>query len=171
MARWTTYVIRGESFSSWILIDSGNDVDGRMATVAEKVRTRFGPIDFVLGNLRPFGITNPLYITGGGHYWLCLTPEQMRRFHEMKEDWITLTPPGVAEVCSIAGARYFLPYAHSWVDFGQIPEGDEARLAAELEQEITRVGAGTQVLSWKVGDQLRVRGARNFDFAAPMLGA
>jgi glyoxylase-like metal-dependent hydrolase (beta-lactamase superfamily II) len=164
-----TYVLRSEHFSAWVLIDSGNDIEGRMASVAEEVRARFGSVDYVFSNFRPFGITHPFYITGSGHYWLSLTPDQMRRFHEMKDDFITLAPPGIAEVCAAAGARYVLPYAHWWAELGQFPDEHEARLSGDLAQELADRGAATKVLSWKIGDQLRVRPGRDPDFAGPVL--
>lgn len=160
-----TYFLRSPEFSAWVLIDSGNDVEGRMASVAEEVRARFGSVDYVFSNFRPFGITTPMYITGAGHYWLSLTADQMRRFHGMKDDFITLAPPGIAEVCAAAGARHVLPYAHWWADLGQFPDEHEARLSADLVRELAQRGAATKVLSWKIGDQLRIRPARDPDFA------
>jgi len=162
-----TYVVRCDGFCSWTLIDSGDDAAGCMASVAEEVRSRFGPIDFLLSNLRPFGIRSPFYITGSGHYWLSLTTDQMQRFHLMRNHCVTLGPPGVAKVCSIVGARYFLPYAHWWGELGEPPQDDEVGLVGQLIEELKHVGADTRILSWKIGDQLRVRRNGQFDFVGP----
>jgi L-ascorbate metabolism protein UlaG (beta-lactamase superfamily) len=163
-----TYVIRGDRFSSWFLIDSGNDAAGNMAAVAHEVRSRFDRIDFLLSNLRPFSLVSPLYITGAGHYWLALTADQMQRFHSMNADCITLSPAGVAEVCRIARARYFLPYAHWWAELGEPPAEEERVLLVQLAEQVARIGGDTRILEWKIGDQVRVGDARSVDLAGPV---
>src|SRR5262249_24326176 len=47
-----TYVVRHASYTSWFLIDSGNDWMGRMVEVAGEVKSRFGCIDLLLSNLK-----------------------------------------------------------------------------------------------------------------------
>ena len=146
-----TYVIRHESYTSWILIDSGNDWAGRMAEVALEVRARFGVIDFLISNLRDFNISTPMYITGG-HYWLSLTPDQLRRFASMANDLITLGPKGVAEICHIVGARTFLPYAHWWGEIGENPGQEERFLMEQLGVCLSEFGAPTRIVPWRIGD-------------------
>jgi L-ascorbate metabolism protein UlaG (beta-lactamase superfamily) len=149
-----TYVVRHESYTSWLLVDSGNDCTGRMTEVAWQVRARFGHIDHVLSNLREFSLHTPLYITGG-HYWLSLSPDQLRRFAAMGKDVITLGPRGVAEICKIVGARRALPYAHWWSAPFDDPSERERELSAELQRELTRLGAPTTVRPWRIGDSER----------------
>jgi L-ascorbate metabolism protein UlaG (beta-lactamase superfamily) len=155
-----TYVVRHDSFTSWLLVDSGNDHAGTMREVARDVRKRFGPIDLLLSNLREFAVGSTSYITGGGHYWLALTPAQMRRFSSMASDVLTLGPAGVAEVCAIAGARTFLPYAHEWNDVGAPPSADELQLLSQLESALARAGAPTRIHRWRIGETCAPSGAR-----------
>jgi L-ascorbate metabolism protein UlaG (beta-lactamase superfamily) len=147
-----TYLVRTEAFRAWFLIDSGADATGGMDEVARHVRERFGGVDLLLSNLRRFGegsgSANPFYISPGGQYWLALTPDQMRRFPSMKA-CLTLGPDGVAEICRITRARYFLPYAHWWSEPGTVDPDEPAALAA-LVRHLGR--SRTKVLQWSVGD-------------------
>lgn len=153
-----TYVIASSQFTSWFLIDSGSDSRGSMIDVAKYVRDTFGRIDFMLSNLRPFHIANPLYINGGLN-WLTLSPDQLRAFDDMKAHCITLGPTGVAEICKIVRANYYLPYAHWFGEIGR--EGDvgadtpgqsEVGLLKELADCLNRLGAGTRIVPWRIGD-------------------
>ena len=146
-----TYVVRHKSYTSWFLIDSGNDWAGSMAQVAHEAKSRFGRIDLLLSNLREFPIYTPQYITGG-HYWLALTPDQLRRFTSMANDVITLGPGGVAEVCHIVQARKFLPYAHWWGEIGAPPDPQERFLIDQLRSSLADLGATTEIVPWCIGD-------------------
>jgi L-ascorbate metabolism protein UlaG (beta-lactamase superfamily) len=147
-----TYVVRHADYTSWFLADAGRDWDGDMREVAEDVRRRFGPIDWVISNFGEFRPYRPDYITGG-HYWLSLTADQLKRFSDMADDVLTLGPQGVAEVCRIVGARCVLPYAHWWADLDTAPEG-ESDLIETVTQELAAFGAGTTVVPWRIGQQL-----------------
>jgi L-ascorbate metabolism protein UlaG (beta-lactamase superfamily) len=151
-----TWVIRQESCTAWIVIDSGDDWAGRMADVAVEVECRFGAVDVLLSNLRPFPIADPLYITGG-HYWLALTPEQLRRFASMSRDVVTLAPGGVAQLCDLAAVRQFLPYAHWWRDVGAPPDAEERELVARLRANLADRGVATEVIPWTVGSTYLAR--------------
>ena len=145
-----TYYLKTASYSSWFLIDSGDDVSGRMSEVAEHVSSRLGGVDFLLSNLRMFsvgsGVGSPWYITGSGHYWLALAARQAAVLPSIR-DSITLGPQGVAEVARVARAKTFLPYAHWWCPLGETPRDD-----AELS-ELRRFAAPTLDLrSWAIGD-------------------
>ncbi len=146
-----TYVVRHMSYTSWFLIDSGNDWAGTMAEVAHEVKVRFGSIDLLLSNLREFPIYTPKYITGG-HYWLALTPDQLRRFKSMAKDVITLGPKGVAEICQIVQARKFLPYAHLWGELGAPPDPQERLLTEQLRSSLAGLSATTEIVPWNIGD-------------------
>jgi L-ascorbate metabolism protein UlaG (beta-lactamase superfamily) len=145
-----TYVVRHDSYTSWFLIDSGNDWMGRMAQVAHEVRARFGRVDLLMSNLNEFPVSTPMYITGG-HYWLALTPDQLRSFTSMANDVITLGPGGVAEVCHIVQARKFLPYAHWWGEIGK-PLDQEPFLTEQLRSRLADLGATTKIIPWSIGD-------------------
>jgi len=146
-----TYVIRTDSYTSWFLIDSGSDWSGCMTQVAHEVKTRFGHVDLLLSNLREFALYHPLYISGG-HYWLSLTPDQLRRFTAMAKDVITLGPRGVAEICHIVQAREVAGYAHWWGEIGESPDPREGPLTEQLRSHLAGFGAATKILPWTIGD-------------------
>jgi protein-L-isoaspartate(D-aspartate) O-methyltransferase len=147
-----TYVVRHDTYTSWFLVDSGNDLAGCMANVARDVAARFGGVDLLISNLREFSPYTPLYITGAGHYWLALTPDQMRRFSLMRNDVLTLGPGGVAEVCELASAREFLPYAHWWGEPGALAGSDERSLLDQLSAGLVARAAGTVIRPWRIGE-------------------
>ncbi|MGP0058665.1 MAG: MBL fold metallo-hydrolase [Beijerinckiaceae bacterium] len=146
-----TYLIRTSHYTSWFLIDSGADALGSMTEVAERVRAKFGPVDFVLSNLRRFYVQSPIYINGGFN-WLTLSPLQLLNFVSMRDHCITLGPRGVAEVCKIVDATYYLPYAHWWSDVGSPGEG-EGDLLAELRACLSEIHARTSIVEWNIGDR------------------
>ena len=159
-----TYLLRTEYYTSWFLIDSGNDAIGTMVEVATYVRNKFGTLDFLLSNLREFHLYTPFYITGGS-YWLSLSPRQMRDFPSMKNHCITLGPEGVAEIARIVGARYYLPYAHWWNCLGQRGE-EELNLLDRLEQAIKHLGCSTAIVPWAIGDGFVSTRIEQFDIAS-----
>jgi L-ascorbate metabolism protein UlaG (beta-lactamase superfamily) len=145
-----TYLVRHDSYTSWFLVDSGNDCTGSMAQVAHEVKARFGAIDVLLSNLREFALYQPLAITGG-HYWLALTPDQIRRFASISDDVITLGPHGVAEICAIVQARCFLPYAHWWDEIGAHPPHEESCIE-QLHSTLRERRTATTIVPWRIGD-------------------
>jgi L-ascorbate metabolism protein UlaG (beta-lactamase superfamily) len=147
-----TYVVETSEYVAWLLVDSGNDPMGTMAEVAERVRSKFGRVDLLLSNLNVFSAAgNPYYITGEGHYWLCLTESQMSRFVTLSESGITLGPAGVAEIARIVNARAFLPYAHWWSDLGTEPNRDAEQVAV-LAEVADQLRARNEIWRWNIGD-------------------
>jgi hypothetical protein len=148
-----TYHVRTEHSSCWVIIDSGDDVAGKLSSVAAYIRDELGPPDAVLSNLLPFpvgqGVGNPMYIAGSGQCWLSLNPEQMKRFPSMS-DCTTVGVEGAAELCRISRSRYMVPYAHWWHPLGT-PVREDRSLTRQLAQELTN--SPTQILSWCVGDR------------------
>jgi hypothetical protein len=159
-----TYLLRTDYYTSWFLIDSGNDAMGTMAEVAADVQKKFGTVDILLSNLRKFSLFSPLYITGGS-YWLSLSPEQMRNFPSMKNHCITLGVEGVAEIAQIVKARYFLPYAHWWNCLGKQGGQEELDLLSRLEQAMKDLGCPTVIVPWRIGDGYVSTGIQHFDIA------
>lgn len=158
----STYVVKSPAFTSWFLVDSGNEADGSMRDVAREVRQKFGPIDFLLSNLRYFAPTSVSYVTGGT-YWLSLTADQVQRFATMARESLTLGTDGVAEICEITEARHFLPYAHWWGRLGDLPKDPEANMMAKLREELARRRAATRLIEWKLGDLLSVGGPEGYE--------
>ena len=145
-----TYVIKTEDYTSWFLIDSGNDAQGKMAEVATYVKEKFGQIDFLLSNLRIFTPHNPFYITGG-HYWLSLSAQQMKKFPQMQHHQLTLGAKGVAEIAQIVNARYYLPYAHWWSELSTTTEAEKLELL-QLQMALQEMNCSTEIVPWSVGD-------------------
>jgi L-ascorbate metabolism protein UlaG (beta-lactamase superfamily) len=154
-----TYAIETADYTSWFLIDTGADRRGSMIDVARAVVERLGPIDLVMGNLGVFRPSSPRYITAGGHYWLALTADQLRRFASMRDHALTLGPAGIAHVCRTVRAARFLPYANWWGPLGgagaiaaDAAAGEEARQLGVLSEHLGALGARTEVVPWRIGD-------------------
>ena len=128
-----------------------------MIELAHWVGREFGGVDFLASNLRPFRVgsqrRSPDYITGLGHYWWCLSPDQMMRFDSFVGELLTLGPRGVADASDAAKARNVLPYAHWWREPGQHDELED-QLCDELE---LHVGDSARVLRWDIGDAISAR--------------
>jgi len=151
-----TYAVQTSDYTSWFLIDSGDDALGCMTEVAERVRRTIGKVDFVLSNLGQFYIKSPLYINCGLN-WLTLSPRHICDLRSMRDHVVTLGPAGVARVCEIAGARFYLPYAHWWGEPGctgtgasDIPGQSEADLLVELAALLAN--GDTRIVPWNIGD-------------------
>ncbi|HEY7160819.1 MAG TPA: MBL fold metallo-hydrolase [Acidobacteriota bacterium] len=150
-----SYFFRTPNFSAFCLIDSGSDADGSMIEVAESLKQQFGSVDVILSNLQKFyvgvGCGNPFYVTGGGFYWLSLTPDQIARFPQMSDHLLTLGPEGVAEICQITNAKTFLPYSHLWSEIGTSPPREDSMLQA-LNRVPGMSGSKTEIVNWRIGD-------------------
>ena len=159
-----TYLLRTEHYTSWFLIDSGNDATGKMAEVSAYVQKKFGTVDILLSNLRTFSLWTPSYITGGS-YWLSLSSKQMRNFPSMKNHCITLGVEGVAEIAQIVNARYFLPYAHWWNCLGKQGGQEELDLISKLKQAMKDLNCSTTIVPWNIGDGYVSKGVKKFGIA------
>jgi hypothetical protein len=126
-----------------------------MIEVAESLKQQFGSVDVILSNLQKFyvgvGCGNPFYVTGGGFYWLSLTPDQIARFPQMSDHLLTLGPEGVAEICQITNAKTFLPYSHLWSEIGTSPPREDSMLQA-LNRVPGMSGSKTEIVNWRIGD-------------------
>jgi L-ascorbate metabolism protein UlaG (beta-lactamase superfamily) len=160
-----TYFVRTPQLGAWVLIDSGNDHLGKMVEVAEQVARVHGAPDLLLSNLRRFavggGSSNPFYVQGNGEYWLSLAPAQMHRFSQMNGDVLTLGPSGVAEVCRVAQAREFLPYASWWLPLAEA-DPEEQQLCGQLAAGLEAHSARTRIGRWTVGDGYLARPGGGF---------
>ena len=155
------YRFTTEDFSCLVLADSGADPAGDMARVVGESSRKRGPVDVVLAcqgeYFSPFS-------GGQGHDWAALPWSRLRECHQAfrqkRLPSVTAGPVGLADVCSAARARYFLPYANGFEGPGQ-PITDvgwgggglsEARRSEQLRQLLRRAGAMTRVLGWNPGD-------------------
>jgi hypothetical protein len=159
-----TYFIRTDQYSCWCLIDSGDDPLGSASEVARHVNDRFGGVDLLLCNLREFYPLNPMYI-GAGTYWLSLLPDQMENFGALENECLSLGPQGAAEVCRVANARKYLPYAHLWSNIGERPQA-EPELLADLKRAFEERDCATQIVPWRIGQGYVATRPGRFELAA-----
>jgi hypothetical protein len=151
-----TYLLRTPYYSSWFLIDAGNDPMGSMRNVAGYVKQKFGGVDQVLSNFLSLSynsIGTDLSGWGADIVGNLLSNPQIFSVTNKKEGFhlATLGAQGVAEICAIVGAKACLPYAHSWAEPGQCSRSDES-LIKDVIAELKKVGCSTQVIPWKIGD-------------------
>jgi hypothetical protein len=123
-----------------------------MVELGHLVRQQFGGVDYLASNLRPFQVGAsggaPDYITGQGHYWWCLSPDQMMRFESLVGELLTLGPKGVADVARAANARLILPYAHWW----RVPRAADEEEMMLIRELAANSKGGASVRRWAVGD-------------------
>ncbi|MEL6930851.1 MAG: hypothetical protein AAFO95_19805, partial [Cyanobacteria bacterium J06600_6] len=154
-----TYLLRTEDYSSWFLIDSGNDPLGRTAEVAAYVKQKFGGVDWILSNFQSLSynsIGSDISSWGADIIGTLMSNPQMLAVMDRAGggELSTLGAAGVAEVCHLAGAKACLPYAHSWAELGQYAEKDESLIMA-VAQELQQLNCSTEVIPWRIGDGYR----------------
>jgi L-ascorbate metabolism protein UlaG (beta-lactamase superfamily) len=151
-----TYLLRTPYYSSWFLVDAGNDPMGEMRDVAQYVKQKFGSVDQVLSNFLSLSynsIGTDLSGWGADILGNLLSNPQIFAVTNKQEGFhlSTLGAGGVAEICAIVDAKACLPYAHSWAELGASSGVDES-LIKDVMTELKRIGCSTQVIPWKIGD-------------------
>jgi L-ascorbate metabolism protein UlaG (beta-lactamase superfamily) len=151
-----TYLLRTPQYSSWFLIDAGDDPMGSMTDVAAYVRQQFGGVDQILSNFQPLSynsIGTDLSNWGMDIIGSLLSNPPIFSVTNKAEGFhlATLGPEGVAKICDIVRAKVCLPYAHSWAELGQHTQHDEPLIQA-VRAELERLGCSTQVIPWRIGD-------------------
>lgn len=157
-----TYLLRTEYYTSWFLIDAGQDPMGSMSDVAEYVKQKFGKIDYIVSNFQPLSYNSigtdlsgwGLDILGN----LLINPQILSVTNKKAgEHLATLGPKGVAEICKIVEAKSCLPYADSWAQIGE-PGVHDQKLIPAVEIELNNIGYSSQVVPWKIGDGYVING-------------
>jgi hypothetical protein len=159
-----TYLLRTEYYSSWFLIDAGNDPMGSMNEVAETIKQKFGNVDYIVSNFQPLSYNSiGTDLSGWGIDIvanLLSNPQIFSVTNKTEGEHLsTLGPKGVAELCAITNARSCFPYADSWSEIGQ-PSINDASLIKETEAELKNLGCSTTVVPWKIGDGYMSNGTR-----------
>ncbi|MBD2387080.1 MBL fold metallo-hydrolase [Cylindrospermum sp. FACHB-282] len=157
-----TYLLRTEYYTSWFLIDAGQDPMGSMFDVAEYVKQKFGKVDYIVSNFQPLSYNS---IGANLSSWgidilgnLLSNPQILSVTNKPEgEHLATLGPTGVAEICKIVEAKSCLPYADSWAEIGQPGVNDE-KLIPAVAIELKNLGCLSQVVPWKIGDGYVVNG-------------
>lgn len=146
-------------FSAAVLVDSGSDPAGNAVDTIARSVAEDGPIDVILSCCFDFPeAINP----GLPHYFLTVPFDILVAAYERRQRgqmrFMTLGVEGVTEVCRVAGARYFLPYAHGFSGIGRDPHSPEAttgvekRVVESLREAFARASMKTEVLDWSPGD-------------------
>ncbi|MDJ0713522.1 MAG: MBL fold metallo-hydrolase [Prochloraceae cyanobacterium] len=164
-----TYLLRTEYYTSWFLIDAGQEPMKSMFEVAEYVKEKIGTVDLLLSNFQPLSYNSiGTNLSGWGIDIvanLLSNPQIFSVTNKEEGEYVALLgPKGVAKVCAIVGAKACLPYAHSWAEIGQPGVNDE-QLIAQVEAELKNLGASTQVIPWKIGDGYAVKNGEVRDLA------
>ncbi len=100
-------------------------------------------------------------------YFLTVPFARLREVHAEhqlgRKNSITSGLEGVAELCAVAGAKYFLPYAHGFEGLRRPIEhqnaayiGSESRLMARLEIALSNQNTTTSVHRWNPGDSFGI---------------
>ncbi|XXT19049.1 MBL fold metallo-hydrolase [Sorangium sp. So ce429] len=149
-------------FSAMVLVDSGEDADGRMLDVVRSSVARRGPVDVVLSCLRR--LYCPFVKEGLPHYWATLPFDRLQALYgELEAGRLPSASSGVEgviEICRAAGARYFLPYANGFAGVGReiadigwgSGEPSEADRLAFMRAAFEAVAARTDAVAWVPGD-------------------
>jgi hypothetical protein len=151
-----TYLLNTEDYTSWFLIDAGNEPEHSMVEVAEYVNQKFGSIDSLISNFQPLSYNS---IGTDLSSWgidivanLLSNPQIFSVTNQQEGGYIsTLGPQGVAKLCAIVKAKACLPYAHSWAALGSYTSDDE-RLIRATQSELQRLKCATEVIPWHIGD-------------------
>ncbi|MDB6083138.1 MAG: metallo-beta-lactamase family protein [Gammaproteobacteria bacterium] len=158
------YRVNGPHFSALVLADSGGDPMGEMRDVIAASVASDGGVDVLLSCCESFpeGINEGL-----PDYVLTLPFETLRvMFTERQEGrWHSMTAGvgGVADLCAVARARFYLPYAHGFAGLGVDPGATgapgygEGLILHALRGALVRAGAPTEVVSWSPGDHFAPR--------------
>lgn len=136
-----------------ILVDSGVDAAGSMQEAIRRSVAKRGPIDVIMSCCMEFREgDNP----GLAHYLMTVPFDQVARVVR-EANSTTLGPAGLAEVCEIARARYFMPYAHGFKGIGREPRSTEGYLTEaealdRLREHLALGRTATEVVAWNPGD-------------------
>lgn len=160
------YRITTPQMSVALLVDSGKDPLGDMKDVLLRSVAEHGPVDAVASCLRIFDCP---FFGGLETYFATLPLYRLRElFAQFRANTLPSTTAGpqtVAALCGIAGARYFLPYAHGFEGLGRTisdigwgdGEASEAGASAQVEGELRRLGHKTEVVDWMPGASAHMR--------------
>ncbi len=152
-----TYMINTPDYSSWFLIDAGQEPGASMKEVAVKVKQKFGKVDSIISNFQALSynsIGTDLSSWGIDIVGNLLTNPQIFFVTNKTEGsyTATLSPQGVAEICAIVEAESCLPYADSWAEIGSASTHD-CELIQQTEAELKNLDCATKVIPWKIGDR------------------
>lgn len=148
-----TYLIEAVGDRSWVIVDTGDDVMGKMKDVASQILKQYGPVNHLASNLGKFHASSSNYVCGNGRYWICLTNDDMANFSDLKSECLTLGPRGVAEVITACACESFIPYADWWGEMGS-PSTNQHALTNELRQALEELGSPCQIEDVNIGESL-----------------
>jgi hypothetical protein len=155
------YRFTTEDFSCVVLADSGIDPLGSVVDALAASRLQRGPVDVVLACQREFA--SPFF-GGLATYWAALPYRRLQTLQaQMARGRLPSTTAGIpvlVEVCRVAGAEFFLPYANGYqgpgraisdIGWGQ-GEPSEESCSAKMNATFRRKGMRTRAPQWNPGD-------------------
>lgn len=145
------YRINTPAYSMLLLFDSGVDPEGNMLDVVQRSVAEKGPIDLVMS----CSLTFPEGANPGLPDYLLMVPFEHLRALAVGKRSMTLGPTGLADVCRIASAKWFMPFAHGF----SATSSDEGRVQEladcdEIQRLLLQAGTKTKVRHWDFGDIL-----------------
>lgn len=163
------YRINTEDYSAIVLVDTGRDPDGDMVEAVRRSVERRGPPDVILSCAREF--KSPFF-GGLGTYWGALRFDRLRELYGQYVDGTlpitTAGIQGIADICRVAGAKYYLPYAHGYEGLGERitdigwtgGEPSEDETLKKLSAALLETKSATQVTEWVIGEHVRFKAGR-----------
>ncbi|WP_426343774.1 MBL fold metallo-hydrolase [Pseudoduganella sp. R-32] len=150
-----TYLITTPTDKTWVVVDTGNEVEHKMVHVAEAIAAKFGKIRHIACNLGRFTAHTPHYCSGSGSYWACLSNEDMANFSQLRSECVTLGPKGVAEIIAASGCERFIPYADWWGEMDQ-PSMQQEKLTKALQEQLKGLGSACSIADVNIGGVVRL---------------
>lgn len=167
------YRVTTPELSVLVLADAGIDPAGSLTDVVYQSRMRRGPCDVVIASLRD--VASPVF-PGLAQYWCTVPMEELERLFASAQASGDLGNQcrDLAEACTVAGARYFLPYANGFEGVmqrisdvgwgcGEPSEQEKLRL---LDECLRARGSKTRIIDWRPGEAL-VPHARDIELFRP----
>lgn len=155
------YRITTPQLSVIAIADAGTDPQGSMEDVFARSRRSRGPVDFVASSTRDLHCP---FFGGLHHYWAALPFSELTRLWNRgggsRVPSTTAGVDGIARLCELASARFYLPYANGFAGVGRpiadvgwgLGEEAEPALLEALAARLSSQGTGTAIISWVPGD-------------------
>lgn len=150
-----TYLISSPGDRTWVVVDTGDEVEHKMVHVAQALAAKFGKISHIACNLGMFAAQTPHYCSGTGSYWVCLKNEDMANFAQLHSECVTLGPKGVAELIGASGCDKFIPYADWWGEMDQ-PSPQQEKLTESLKTHIEAMGLTCSIVDVNIGGVVKL---------------
>jgi L-ascorbate metabolism protein UlaG (beta-lactamase superfamily) len=166
------YRITTPQLSVLVIADAGADPQGSMEDVFARSHRSRGPVDFVASSTRDLYCP---FFGGLHHYWAALPFSELTRLWSVRDvqgvPSTTAGVEGIARLCEIASARFYLPYANGFAGVGRpitdvgwgLGEAAERALLEAVATRLSTQSVRTGIISWVPGDGVVAEGAGRFE--------